>query len=158
MSDSEVFPLFYLNKFLFHQFFREFLVLVHIVYVSELVENKSSSLAIPFKCVILRQMSRGLGNNTMSALLISVIWSKEYGSIFQKATATMTYFWLCRTKLLCFWDGESILIASNNGTDTSLCNQVHKRYNNQDLTDLCIDITPNKAKIAVFEPIQFSIK
>lgn len=94
----------------------------------------------------------------MSGFLISVIWSKEYGSIFQKGRVTMTYFWLCRTKLFSFWDGESILIASNNGTNTGLSNQVCKGYNNQDVIDLYIGITPNKAGIAIFGPIQFSIK
>lgn len=103
-------------------------------------------------------MSGGLVNNTMSAFLISVIWSKEYGSIIQKARVTMRYFWLRRTKLFSFWEGESTLIASNNGTDTGLSNQVYKGYNNQDVIDLCIGITPNKAEIAIFGPIQFSIK
>lgn len=103
-------------------------------------------------------MSGGLVNNTMSAFLISVIWSKEYGSIFQKGRVTMTYFWLCRTKLFSFWDGKSIVIDSNNGTYTGLSNQVCKGYNNQDVIDLCISITPNEAKIAVCGPIQFSGK
>lgn len=70
----------------------------------------------------------------------------------------MTYFWLCRTKLFSFWDGESILIASNNGTDAGLSNQMYKGYNNQDVIDPCIGVTPNKAEIAIFGPIQFSIK
>lgn len=70
----------------------------------------------------------------------------------------MTYFWLCRNKLFSFWGGESILIASNNGTDIDLNNQVYKGYNDQDVIDLYIGITPNKAGIAIFGPIQFSIK
>ena len=70
----------------------------------------------------------------------------------------MIYFWLCRTKSFSFWDGESILIASNNGTDAGLSNQMYKRHNNQDVIDLCICVTPNKAEISIFGPIQFSIK
>lgn len=50
------------------------------------------------------------------------------------------------------------MIASNNGTDTGLSNQMHKGYTNQDVIDLCISITSNKAEIAIFGPIQFSIK
>lgn len=70
----------------------------------------------------------------------------------------MTYFWLCRTKLLSSWDGESILIASHNEAGTGLSNQVYKGYNNQDVIYLCIGITPNKAEIAIFGSTQFSIK
>lgn len=50
------------------------------------------------------------------------------------------------------------MIDSNNGTYTGLSNQVCKGYNNQDVIDLCISITPNEAKIAVYGPIQFSGK
>ena len=35
---------------------------------------------------------------------------------------------------------------------------MYKRYNNQDVIDLCIGVTPNKAEIEIFGPIQFSIQ
>lgn len=52
-------------------------------------------------------------------------------------------------------EDESILIASNNGADTTLNSQLHKGYNNQDVIDLYIDFSRNKAKLSTLDLLNF---